>query len=270
MSAGDLVVGPTYPQYEFNGLLFGSTTRWIVSKFTGLLGSADLRTTDQERQGADGDFTGQNYYKSKRPAVDLIGYSDTGDIEDQIDLFRQTFIVSDIPMQLVYRRKSTKPKFFMWAIVEKTNLDSDSDSGHGLIRPTVQWKCADPLTYALVESSVTITDGIGVASNSATVTNGGTRPTAALINIVGPCVNPRLTNAQDASKQIKIDVTVASGHTLVIDIASETITMDGTVYPPRADNQWWKLVPGGNTITFSRTGTGASTAATVLYHDAWM
>lgn len=277
MAVGDLILGPSFPQYEFNSLLFGSGTDLIVVGAKGLLGTSETKNTDAERQDAWGDFPGTRGYKARYITFDITALSESRDtIEDYVDLLPQIFQVDDTPgqqqpRQLVYQRTVAQGKRFLWATVEKCDFDSNSDVAHGLLAGSVMLKCNDPRKYSLIQlqTNVTIPNGQNNV-NAMVATNGGIR-SAPLINISGPCTNPRIQNQQDSNKTIKIDIVIPSGHTLNLDFRSRTVMMDGVdMYGyVRSDNQWWKLAPGNNSITFTRSDSGAPSTAAFFVNDVW-
>ena len=102
---------------------------------------------------------------------------------------------------------------------------------------------------------------------------GGRAPTWPVVTIVGPARNPRLTHSGQG-RAIRIDIDVQVGDVLEVDPARQTVQLNGSprFETVRADNQWWQLAPGGNTLVYSRASsglTGASSQVTVEWRDGW-
>lgn len=275
MAAGDLIVGATYPQYEWwnsdtDRLLMGSGTDWIVEKVTGLLGMPDIRSTDIERQGTHGDYPGRNYYRARKVGIDLAIRSDvTATFEGYLDAIKARFITRDVPGKLSYMRTGGS-KRFLWAVVNRVDFDSDFDVAKRILRGSVEFKCADPRIYSIAEAATAVTiSGTGTTATQ-TVSNAGTADSAPWLSISGPAVNPRIKNAQDNNREIKIDLSLSAGQTLIIDLKSMTATISGVIQPFRSDNQFWVLKPGNNSITYSRASGASGSTCTVNERDAWM
>src|SRR5437879_4719432 len=124
MAVGDLITGvPGLPQYEFNGILLGSGTNFLVEKAQGLLGFPDLNSTDIDRQDAWGSFPGRNLYKERHITFDVHIVNELGTIETDIQNLAKAFVIQEAwtppaPIQFVYQRKGGV-KRFLWAVCEK-------------------------------------------------------------------------------------------------------------------------------------------------------
>lgn len=100
---------------------------------------------------------------------------------------------------------------------------------------------------------------------TATVTNGGSLPTAPSISIAGPVAAASMyfENAT-AGKTVWVNTTVGSGQTLTVDFSTRTVTLAGATLSGvvSVDSRWWDLAPGNNTV---RSNVGAS----VSFRDAF-
>jgi hypothetical protein len=272
MAAGDLIVGPNYPQYEYNGLLMGSGTDFIVEKVTGLLDTPKIRSTDEERQDAWGDFPGQQDYKARHIGFDLKIRADTQQIMEQyIDRIPQVFIARQVPLQFIYQRPFGV-KRFLWAKYEDMNFDSSYDVAHNLWAGSVMLKCDDPRKYALAEVIDPAVIAAGQTQAQINVTNNGSINGFPVLEIIGPCTNPRVQNQQYSNKKLQVNVTVAAGQTLMIDTKSMTVALNGVDYTDYLsnDSQWWFLIPAINQLTYSRDDSGAQSTCNVHHRDTWI
>lgn len=112
----------------------------------------------------------------------------------------------------------------------------------------------DPRKYAQ-----TATTSSGSALGAVAVTNDGNYPSPPTLVIHGASTNPRVTNAQDGSKMLKLQVAIAGGASATIDVAARTIThSSGASWYQylTTDSQWWELYPGVNNLTFASDSGG--------------
>jgi phage-related protein len=111
----------------------------------------------------------------------------------------------------------------------------------------------DPNLYSqtLRSSTLGLTTG--------TVTNNGNVNTWPILTFNGPLTNPILTNT-DLTESFKLNVTLASGHSVVVDTLNKTIILDGTTNANAyfdLTNTWLSWIPGINHLTLSASaGTG--------------
>ncbi len=121
----------------------------------------------------------------------------------------------------------------------------------------------DPRLYSQTQHSH------DVALGSDSVSNAGSMITPPLLEFIGPLTNPRLTQT-DLSQVFKIDTTIASGHSVIVDIAANTMVLDGsTNYNQYFDggNIWWQLLAGTNHLNLSAdSGSGK---CNVKWRDAY-
>jgi hypothetical protein len=272
MAVGDLITGnPGLPQYEWLGQLMGSGTDWVVEKVKGLIDLPDVKSGDVERDiGAGwGDFPGVVEYKARYIEFDLKIRADTvAGIEGYINTAKSIFLATKMG-QLVYQRPNGS-KLYAWARPDKMDFESSYDVAHRLYVGSVRLKCANPRIYALAEVVTTLTIPNTLNTITGNVTNNGTVDASPILEIDYPCTNPRIINAADANRSIKIDVVLTAGQTLVIDTKNMVATIAGSIVATRSDNQWWHLKPGVNSITYNRSGGGASSPMRVRVHDTYM
>lgn len=131
----------------------------------------------------------------------------------------------------------------------------------------------DPRIYSAAEIDTGLINLNGGSSSvSQAVSNLGDMRTYPTIEVTGPALNPRVVNAQDSNKSIKIDTNLLAGETLVIDTVARTVFKAGVNVSGLirlSDNQWWTLKPGVNNITLSRTGTVGVASLRLKYRHAY-
>lgn len=274
MAVGDLVVKDY--QYEYRGVLLGSSTSYKTEKVEGLLSMPSLEVFDSERQDDHGAYAGRSLLRPRIIQADVSILVETVTASTDIETIMRTLFTALNPMpgrttaQLVFQRPGSG-KRYVNARPTRRSFPSVFEVPHGLARGSIEWKCADPRIYSLTESTTSISL-VSVSSNSGVVTNGGDFPHAPILEITGPAVNPRISNVQDSNRSIKLDITLSAAETLVVDTFNKTVTLAGVnrYDVVRNDNQWWQLQPGANTVTMNRTGTTGSAILAVKERDTWL
>lgn len=274
MAAGDLIVGPTYPQYEYNGFLFGSATDIMVEKVKGLLDNPDLKTTDEERAvGAGwGDFPGLQDYKARYVTFNVVVLaSSIAAMENYVEQIPAIFIARSIPLQFVWQRTG-KSKRFLWAKPSKTDFDSDYDLAKRKWTGSVMLKCDDPRKYSLQEFIDPLIIPNGATTVNGNVVNNGSTDAFPILEILGPCTNPRVQNMQDQGHFLRVNLTVNAGQTLMIDVRSQTVALNGADYSNYLsnDSNWWFLKPGVNQLAYTRDDAGGASTCNVHHRDTWV
>lgn len=277
MAAGDLLTANF--QYEFKGLLIGSGTSYVVTKVSGLLGSASYDLSESDIVGDHGMIPGMGVLRKKTIVVEItVDGSYGSDVETKISALQAAFqlprrTTSRILDQFCYRRNGINK--FLWARCEKRDLDSEARTALGTPKVTVQIGCPDPLIYGLTLNTQNIVIATGATNNSAAITNSGDFPDGyqPKLTIVGPATNPIIANTADSNRQVKTTVVLSAIDTLVVDLAKRAVTKNGVEdYSLLAsDSQWFSVLPGSNTITYSRSASnvGASSTLTVEWRSVW-
>lgn len=275
MAVGDLVVADY--QYEYKGWLFGSLTNYQVQSVDGILGLPSARTSDDERQEDHGDFAGVDLVPGRTVTMtmNVLGTSVTG--QGLMDLAMQKMQPTKRDAFTEYPFVTQRPghaKRYINARPRRCEFPSNYDTAHGLCIGGLQWYATDPRWYSLAESTGTVTLANTVLSNNGVVNNlgdflDGVKP---ILEIPGPVTNPRIQNVNDNNRTIRIDITVNAGQTLVVDVSNKTVFLAGVdrYDTVRADNEWWTLVPGNNSIVLSRSNAGASVQMNVRWHHGWV
>lgn len=278
MSAGDQITS-NY-QYEYNGLLLGSMTRYVVKKVSGLLMPPSVRSQDKERTDAHGSFPGRRLYEPRSISFDIaIDATSQAQVEADLLALGTAFQISELPIPFVWQRPNGLGKRFCWGFVEDSDFDSDYDVAHGLAAGSVQLLCNDPRIYSLAQTTTSFNLGAGATTGNATITNDGNFNSFPIIEIDGPFNDPIIANAGDNNRQIRLLCTIPAGTILRLNTKIRTIeTKTGggawiNHYEYRADdNQWWRLVPGANPIAYTRAGinNGALSQIRVFWNKSWM
>jgi hypothetical protein len=272
MPAGDLITRDD--QYQVDDLLFGSRTPLITNNWVGLDEKPDININDTQRQDAWGILPGIDLYKERVATHDLS--IDGTDNANVLALRRQFLAKTGIfktPKQLVFQHNNGLGKRFIWVVRARAHLPRNDVLAHGLAQGSCEWTAADPRIYSLVLQQDHIVIPNGVNSINGIVINGGEEASAPVLVIQGPCTNPRISNAADRNRVIRIDIVLAGADILTIDTKARQVTKNGVAVAPgtvRSDNQWWALQPGNNQITYSRADTGGPSDMNVQHRDVWV
>lgn len=268
-------------QYEFKGLLIGAGTPFVVEEVEGLLGPPDANTNDTDKAYHHGGNMGRHTLQPRRIQLS-IGVRDVSDIEDRIDELVEAFTPSSarIEYPFTFQRPGKGVRVSFCRVTRGPRFISNWALARGFAQGImIQMIATDPRIYNNTALNEVITLS-SVASNSASLDNSastweeadtfqGSPPT---ITIIGPAVDPRIANLAAGNRSIKTNVTLTAGQELVIDVARRLVTLDDvvdySVIPD--DNQWWELMKGSNSITYSRTGTTGTSTATIAWRPAHM
>lgn len=266
-------------QYLFNGLLMndsqlGVDTLKVVS-VDGLFNSPDMKTSDAEIQDDHGGSVGRDLFSSRTIVMDLTVIASTkANMYSKLETIAGVFQPQPDLLPLIYQRAGIGKRFVMVRPRKLGGFQSSWEVDHGVAVGSVMLLAPDPRKFAFNQRSQSVTIASGGITASGTLAmngnfKGGSKP---VIDILGPTINPRISNGADGGRSWKWDGTIIAGVTLTVDFNSRTVTMAGIDVSDglRTDNQWWVLNPGDNFLTFTRTNTPANISTmTVKWWDSF-
>lgn len=155
----------------------------------------------------------------------------------------------------------------------KTSMQGNFHSMHFLV-PLL---APDPRRYRQSADDDTITLAIGASTLDQTVTTAGDVDTPFVATLRGPATNPKILSHELGTPTSRpflqwIGVLADNTHHVVFDTGAGTVTKDGSDASAglAPGSQMFDLIPGGNFLTVSRTGsTAASMTSDVSRHDAF-
>jgi phage-related protein len=112
---------------------------------------------------------------------------------------------------------------------------------------------------------------LGTPAATATITITGDTETPIRIVLVGPLVQPKVTNTT-TGEFISITTNIASGETVTIDTKLKTITSDvnGNVFHwLDTDSTFWYLEPGANVVTYITSTSILGSSCTIYYRNRY-
>lgn len=143
--------------------------------------------------------------------------------------------------------------------------------------------CPDPaLTSALQSQVLTAFTGgfsfpfsfpfsLGTPAATATITNSGDIETPVSIVLVGPMIQPKITN-NTTGEFIFLTQNILSGETITIDTKAMTITssLTGNVFWYMDDSStFWYLQPGANSVTYISSTSIVGSSCTINYRHRY-
>lgn len=271
MAVGDYV-------YEFKTLTFGSGTSYIVEEVEGLIGLPDVRTNDEDKQEDHGQHRGVDLLAGRHLifVLNIIGIAGT-DIEDKIRAAITAFQVSKRLGTQEYKLFVQRPgreKLFIECRARRMAFPSDFNTARGLAKGGAELKASDPRYYSDTEKTTFVDIANTAVQGQSNITMSGdfVDGVEPILEIVGPATNPRIQNQADNNRTVRVDVDLSATDTLLIDSKKKTVTLNGVDRYDivRTDNQWWVLLPGVNTVLYSRSVGAASSRLTVRHHDAYI
>lgn len=172
---------------------------------------------------------------------------------------------------------------------EVSRLRDVAERGPGSIKVGLQFTAADPFWYDVNWTTLTFTPAGAVAffqtpffplhlsagglSSSFTVENAGQDVAWPVWQIVGPGINPTLTNLT-TGQVLAATITLTAGQSLTIDTRPNFLSVtreDGSQqWATIADtSSLWPLIVGSNAITLSMSGTSTASALSLQYKQRY-
>lgn len=285
MPAGDLITLATNDlgvQYEYAGVLFGTTTNLVVDSMEGLDSMPDFGTDDTDRNDDHGSIPGRDLLKSRELTMAL--KVDGVDHAAVMATFRALArvmrpLTAEVPFVFKRPGEVTKQVFVR---PRKRDFPSNAEVALGLAKGSLNWNAPDPRIFSLVEHHAQIVLAAGVDSGQVLVHNAGDFHGYVRFVLSGAGTNPRFAvSGQTADpldgtnfngRTTALDLDMAAGDVLQVIPKTRHILLNNfNAYQfKRTDNQWWELMPGDNTVTFDRTGTAGIQTLDIFWFDAWL
>jgi hypothetical protein len=280
-------------QYQYRDLLFGSGTNLISEGWNGLFDATpNLATSDLTPKDRHGIIPGYDLMGG-RTLDDVIDVTDPegknpSKVFDLAEKVQLAFRVAQNESPLVYKLPGRDKRFVM-ARPRKATMPKDADLTLGYGKATIQLFATDPAHYdlATLDSGATFNFGPDITEVQATIRCGGTWFTYPVIDIVGDGNEWALElNQQDPIHgisdygatwlQARASNVVVPGLDMEhrIDMKARTYTANGlpSYRFLSANSRWWRLGPGDNVITVTRSDEFSDNPATVKFtwHTAYL
>ncbi|MBA9003729.1 phage distal tail protein [Thermomonospora cellulosilytica] len=291
MAPGDLITGDG--QIEWRGLLLGAGTPY---GWLGLDGWRDLPGVDtgnMPRPARHGSWPGRVLAQERVVTFTCLVRALVADFPAAVAALESAMTLSETGAEeaLVVSTLSERRLVYGQITGRAMPIDKAYRVGHG--RATLQWVCADPRKYSLVEHTETIpqpavsgaglvypltyplTYGPAPETGTRTVTNAGDVPTSPTITFTGPCTDPALINVGTGTR-LEFALPLAAGEELVVDTAAGTVLLGGmadrlyTLTGASVPVEAFELPPGDSMLAFRGGGFSGGATCDVTWRDAWM
>jgi len=275
-------------QYTDTGPVMGGGLVFDVQKVEGL-GLPDVRVTQQDRDGADGEFVFAGFTRSR--SVALSGYlklpNATTAPETYIDQYLATFKARKTAEPFYYKMPGSDQRV-IYCVPTAAPLDIDEQFNTGYIPFLVQLIAEDPRKYS---SAVASFGPVGLPNTSggrsyakaypkaygtistggdAAVVNNGNKETFPILIINGAVSNPIVTN-ETTDIVMQFNINLATGDQLVVDCGAKSVTLNGS---DRADilvgQEFIELSAGSNALRFTALSFSSSGTLQGTYRHAWV
>lgn len=271
MAAGDLIWRAG--QAELRGLLLGPGTPYVTDGWSGL-GLPPVRAGDEEREGADGSTGGFDTYSHRSIAATVaIMAADRDELIVARDALAAAMARTRSPRATVpfavrlgagVRVLQVRPRRLELPWEGWTPTDGLTVGG------AFEVVALDPFAYALTPTVATAVIADDASSATVEAANLGTARSLPTVTFDGPATDPQLTNL-DTGDAIRTDVTLGPSDQLTVDVAAGTMDLNGQpVWVGAADYLPATIEPGVQQLSYSRTGGGISSTATIAWSDAWL
>lgn len=268
-----------------NGLTIGSGTMYEWTSWPTGLGTADIRTDDQERPRRQGIVAGDDLPGGRTVEFEIQVKGSRSEIEAALTALSAAFAPGSQDVWLGLRVSGVpaeysllgRPRGCAWALSKRFT--------HGLGDARCKFVAVDPVKYG-AEETATITLGGGggglvypvtypVVYGGSSTSGVGSAVNAGLVAVEwsavlsGPLLNPRLEHIE-SGRFVRVSAGIAVGESVTLDSRSAAILLGGTVPRPSwqaAGSSWFQLQPGGNSLRLT-ADTGAGNAV-VSWRPGW-
>lgn len=246
--------------FDFNNLIIGTGTNYLVTNVEGLGGTPPLRIQDDNRGYIDGSYTGRDFYDERTVYIDVTVLGDNSSTAQENYLalqeayapqplgyyFDPTGFIPDADMlkEFRFRLNGDTGDRYMYGRSRGLVTPIDADFAYGYIQTRIMMTFPDPRYY---NAPTTPT-----ASSAVTMINQGWAISCPMINITLTSTSGSIT---DGNGNYMYFAGMTVGSYLTIDLLTRVIYLDDI--PTRnimtaATNGWLQLNPN-STTTFTST-----------------
>jgi len=288
--------------FAFNDFIFGGgSSPFQILSVEGLEDLPPLRVQDDNRGYSDGMFTGRDFLSGRNLLITIqITGNSNSSMTENVSLLQEALKPQQQGTGVLQFQIPGSNLQRVNARVRRRSLRIDPEFTYGRSIAIYEFFAPDPRRYDdtlqstdLVLGStsagrtynrvytVTATPGGnpnatgmsfgGGASSPNLIANNGWITTYPTFTITGPAINPIITNVTTGA-QLKIDYTLATTDTLILDTDFRTVNLNGTSRRAILNNNstWFGAEPGTSYYTFTATGTTASTTCVVQWRSAYI
>lgn len=246
-------LAPEQWQYTDTGILLNSSPALPFVDIINVDGvdSASVRTSTAIREGTHGGWVDAQFEDVRTVTLDGVAYANPSAMEAYLDQLKANMAPTAAAQPLYFGVDAADVTRMFLAKSLGLRYQKTTDRGLGRVELQVQFLCEDPRIYAPALTTQAIPGTLMLAGN---------RGTTGTITITGPSTNPSITIG---GKTLAFNYTLASGHSIVIDLDARTVILDGTTNlrgSMTVTGGWPKLQAGANVFTGSAASVSARAA----------
>lgn len=261
---------------------------YSIVSIEGLLGSPDIRSTDQPYVGRSGLAMGRDFYGGRTVTITLTVYApDSDQFSFAVDALAAAFAAPrDNELSLTFTIPGVAAGLAARLLCRprRVSLPIPSLYFNQQAEAVIELFATDPKKYANSPSSFVVSVGVtaggfawpftwpltwpGSTASAAILTNLGNVPTYPNVRFDGPLTNPAITNL-NTGQTVSLTISIATGDWVDLNFANRTVLINGAVnrYPYLDDADWWAIAPGNTTVALTAdAGTGT---ALITWRSAW-
>lgn len=272
---------------QYNGLTLDAEP-YYPDAVEGLLASPEVRMALRPKLNRDGLFPGVPFLGGRTISmtIDVVAWDEDGLDEALTNLTDALQVgLDEAPLYLELPGIANKRAVFLNARVTRYAAPISHEHFAHAATVAVEFQASDPRIYSQDEVTayvvrIPVSGGLlvpvevpavvedGGSSQSTTITNLGSRGAPFRVQLVGPMVNPTLTQ-MSTGRSIGIAGTIEDGDVVELDTLTHVVTFNGTPrYRLLSSAEWYDLDPGDNDIRLTADGSDELTA-TITYRHAW-
>lgn len=280
--------------WSFAGFAFGNAANGIeIEKWSGLNALPALRTSDQDRPNAHGQYPGRDLAGGRTVTMDLwIRATPSVTLAARLDAADAAFTISDDEQPFIFELPGVTGARRLWARCRRADVAGGNQfalagvDNAGEVLMSVELHATDPRIYSdtLHSTSITLPTAVGGLTFNATanfsfgsvgtggsaiVDNAGRFDAPWVAVIPGPVTDPTIEHV-GLSRQLRFTGEIVAGEFLVIDSAAKSVLLNGTAsrYGWLTKAQWFDLPAGASQINFrAAAGSGVMQWS---WRDAWI
>lgn len=231
------------------------------------LDSAEFRLTSSQHEGVDGSWVDSDYMNQRTVVIEGTIFASHSDPETICDNLKANWQPSKTDLPL-YFKIPNKAQRVVWGKPQgiRYSIEALRRTGQTAFQATLV--CGDTYIYDSAAISFTWNN-----NTTASWTVGGNHDMWPIVTVTGPITNTGwFVKNVTLNRTLFAGTTLASGHSLVIDMRKRTVLLDGvTNKRGGATGQFWWIDPGVSTsLQFSGTTGGTSaTKMTITSPNVW-
>lgn len=278
---------------SYNGLSFGQGGTVGLTSINQIVGINDMpsvRTADMARPASDGEFQGIDYLGGRTVQLEiLVQGTSQANYDALCDQVEGAFSVQSQELPLSYTLGDTSQVRRINCRPRKVSIPRDPTRWGMSGLAAVELHATDPRKYDGTQQTLptglpSATGGFGFpfgfpfgfggagSGGIIQAVNAGNYPAPALLTIAGPCANPIVSN-DTLGKALKFLITLGASDVLTVELDMRLVTLNQTANRNNvidfANQGWFLLQPGNNTIRFNANAYTAAAQLTVAFRSAW-